>query len=281
MIQADLTLTRWFAEGSGELRVQLTLASGSLTALVGPSGSGKTSLLRLLAGLETPTEGKILVDELVWLDTQQRINMRPQQRSVGYIFQDAALFPNLTVRENILFVTPKGEKARATQLIEATGLGPFADKKPTVLSGGQQQRVALARALVRRPRLLLLDEPFAALDAPAASQLRQVLLSLHRDWETTTVLVSHHDADVQALADRVIYLSQGKIQQENPAVRSTQGRSFERICRVWFDQTDQRWVLETETVQLRSADPKWGQLTIGTFIDLSWAADSPGKEELL
>ena len=276
MIAANLTLARWFVQGAGELRVQFELATGSLTALVGPSGSGKTTLLRLLAGLETPTQGRIVVNDRVWVDTTQGINLRPQKRSVGYIFQDAALFPNLTVRENILFVTPRGETSRADDLINATGLSAFADKKPTALSGGQQQRVALARALVRRPELLLLDEPFAALDAPAASQLRQVLLAMHRAWGTTTVIVSHHDADVQTLADRVVHLAEGHIQatlQHADPVNPVHFR--ERVRRVWFDEPNQQWVIETDTVQLRSADSQWSQLPIGEFITLSGFNRSP------
>ncbi|GAB3806716.1 sulfate/molybdate ABC transporter ATP-binding protein [Spirosoma humi] len=271
MITAQLKMARWFAEGAGELRVQIELATGSLTALVGPSGSGKTTLLRLLAGLETPTQGYIQVDDTIWLDSAQRINLRPQQRSVGYIFQDAALFPNLTVRENILFVTPKGETGRADELIRATGLGPFVHQKPPVLSGGQQQRVALARALVRRPRLLLLDEPFAALDAESAHQLREVLLALHRAWETTTLIVSHQSEDVQALADRVIRLSQGQIVADYPnLLQATQDSLGERIERIWFDQTQQQWVIQTATFQLRSANPAWGQLSVGALLNLSW-----------
>jgi len=269
MITAHLKMARLFAEGAGELHVQFELAPGSLTALVGPSGSGKTTLLRLLSGLETPIQGRIQVDDTIWLDSQQNVNLRPQQRSVGYIFQDAALFPNLTVRENILFVTPKGETGRADELISATGLGPFVHKKPTALSGGQQQRVALARALVRRPWLLLLDEPFAALDEEAARQLREVLLGLHRAWKTTTLLVSHHPDDVQALADRVIRLSQGQIVTDQPqeVIRQAQG---EQIERVWYDQTHQQWIIQTATFQLRSANPAWGQLSVGTFLNLYW-----------
>lgn len=270
MITAHLTLNRWFTEGAGALHVQFELASGSLTALVGPSGSGKTTLLRLLAGLETPGQGSIRVDDTVWLDNQLQINLRPQQRSVGYIFQDTALFPNLTVRENILFVTPKGETARADELISATGLNAFVHKKPTVLSGGQQQRVALARALVRRPQLLLLDEPFAALDAEAAHQLRMVLLTLHRAWNTTTLIVSHNQADVQSLADRVIHLSQGHIVADQPRQAVIQEPLGERIEQIWFDQVQQQWVIQTATLQLRSANPAWGQLSVGTVLNLSW-----------
>jgi len=262
MIEAQLLLPRLFADGAGKLDVNLTLAAGSLTALVGPSGSGKTTILRLLAGLDVPSEGRISVNGQRWLDTRQGISLRPQQRSVGYIFQDAALFPNLTVRENILFVTPQSERTLADQLIESTGLTSFIHQKPALLSGGQQKRVALVRALVRRPQLLLLDEPFAALDAPAAGQLRQVVLDLHRAWGTTTLLVSHYPADVASLADRVISLNQGKIQADQPATERTP-LSAEVIRRVWFDEAGRVWVVETDTVQVRSAKAAWGRFREG------------------
>lgn len=268
MIEVVLTSPRLFADGAGDLQVSLALATGSLTALVGPSGSGKTSVLRLLAGLDLPREGRIVVNDQLWLDTQRGVNRRPQQRSVGYIFQDAALFPNLTVRENIRFVTPRGEHALAEQLIESTGLAPFASQKPARLSGGQQKRVALARALVRRPQLLLLDEPFSALDAVAASQLRQVVLDLHRAWGTTTLLVSHHPADVTSLADRVIHLNQGRIEAD----RSPGEQAVllpEIIRRVWFDKVGGVWVVETDTVQVRSANAAWGQFQPGDVLPVT------------
>lgn len=268
MIEADLRLPRLFADGAGELAVNLTLATGTLTALVGPSGSGKTTILRLLAGLDVPDSGRIVVDGKYWLDTGRGVKLRPQQRSVGYIFQDAALFPNLTVRENILFVTPRGERTRADQLIEATGLTPFIDQKPAKLSGGQQKRVALARALVRRPQLLLLDEPFAALDATAAGQLRQVVLDQHRAWGTTTLLVSHHRIDVASLAERVISLHQGQIQSDQPT--DAAGYPTGRINRIWFDAAAQLWVIDTDTFQVRSADERWRQRQVGDRIELSW-----------
>lgn len=265
MIEIAVSLPRLFAEGTGTLEIDLTLAVGSLTAIVGPSGSGKTTLLRLLAGLETPRRGRIAVAEHVWFDEKRSINLPPQQRSIGYVFQDASLFPNLSVRENIAYAAPNGQQTLIGALIEATGLSSFVDKKPTVLSGGQRQRVALARALVRRPQLLLLDEPFAALDAIAAGQLRRVLLDLHRAWGTTTLLVSHHDADVRALADQVIHLVQGRVQSDqtdSPA----QTLANERVNRIYFDEASQQWVVNTDTVQLRSADPRWGRLAVGDHI---------------
>lgn len=247
------------------LAVQLALRTGSLTALTGPSGSGKTSVLRLLAGLDKPTQGRVVVNGETWLDTVQRINRAPQQRSVGYVFQDSALFPNMTVRENVTYAAPAGQAKRVDELIDATGIRPFADQKPARLSGGQRQRVALARALVRRPQLLLLDEPFAALDADSSQTLRSVLLNLHHQWGTTTLLVSHYDADVRALADRVVQLQQGRIVRDT-TVADLPAPVGERIEAIRFDDLTQQWVIDTATSQFRSANPDWQRFAVGDQI---------------
>ncbi|UFH53435.1 sulfate/molybdate ABC transporter ATP-binding protein [Spirosoma sp. KNUC1025] len=267
MIQIDVVMPRLFTEGVSDLQARFALESGSLTALVGPSGSGKTTLLRLAAGLETPRQGRIVVDESVWLDTQQRINQPPQQRSIGYIFQDTALFPNMTVRENITYAAPMNQQPLVNELIEATGLESFVNQKPARLSGGQRQRVALARALVRRPQLLLLDEPFAALDAQASQTLRQVLLDLHRAWGTTTLLVSHHEVDVLALADRVIRLVQGRIETDE-RINKAEWAITEPITRIEYNQIQQYWYIETATTQLQSTNPAWSQRKVGDLIQV-------------
>ncbi len=265
MIDIDLTMPRLFSEGDGLLDVQLTLERRSLTALTGLSGSGKTSILRLLAGLDKPVQGRIVVDTVPWLDTRQRIDLSPQQRSVGYVFQDAALFPNLTVRGNIAYAAPAGQTALIDDLIDATGIRPFADQKPTRLSGGQRQRVALARALVRRPQLLLLDEPFAALDTASTQTLQRVVLDLHRAWGTTTLLVSHYDTDVRTLADRVVHIQQGRIVRDGP-VANLPAQTAERIERITFDEATQQWVIETATSQFRSSNPDWHRFSVGDLI---------------
>ncbi len=273
MIHLDVTLPRLFAEGATELRVQTALESGSLTALVGPSGSGKTTVLRLLAGLEIPRSGRITVDNTVWFDKQSGINLPPQQRAIGYVFQDTALFPNMTVRDNITYAAPKGQSALVNELIEGAGLEPFVDQKPGRLSGGQRQRVALVRALVRRPQLLLLDEPFAALDTQSSRQLQQVLVNLHQRGQTTTLLVSHHDAEVQALADRVIRLVEGQVQADEPIKNHTLDPLLhERITQIAYDENRQLWVVETATSRVQSANPAWGQLKVGDAFQLTGVA---------
>jgi molybdate transport system ATP-binding protein len=270
MIELDIVIPRLFAEGATELEVHFALESGSLTALVGPSGSGKTTILRVLAGLDKPRQGQIRVDENIWFDTRKGINQPSQKRSIGYVFQDTALFPNMTVRENILFAASTSQRSLVDELIQETGLAPFAHQKPTVLSGGQRQRVALARALVRRPALLLLDEPFAALDPEASQQLRQLLLKLHHHWKTTTLLVSHYETDVQVLADRVIRIAQGRIQSDQANRKDTVIPTHsERIRRIHFDENQQEWVIETDTILLRSANSAWSQFRVDDFIRVS------------
>lgn len=198
-----------FADGRTDLSVRVDILSGSLTAICGPSGAGKTSLLRILAGLQTPDAGFIDADGDVWLDTAQKINRPPQQRSIGFVFQDYALFPNMTVRQNLQFASATPNDPLINELLERLSLQNMADRRPQTLSGGQRQRVALIRALVRRPAILLLDEPFSALDAATARQLRSELAQLHRQYGTTTLLVSHNPEDVLHLADQVLYLEKG------------------------------------------------------------------------
>ncbi|MGA0560624.1 ATP-binding cassette domain-containing protein [Larkinella sp. VNQ87] len=212
-----------FAGGPDALDVELVLEAGSLTGLYGPSGSGKTTLLRILAGLTPPAFGEIRVGEQIWFDSAQRINWPPQQRNVGMVFQDAALFPNMTVRQNVQFAAGNQRDPFVDELLELAGLTTLAERKPATLSGGQRQRVALVRALARRPQVLLLDEPFSALDADTREPLLDELLRLHQRFGTTTVLVSHQHEEVQRIADQWIELKQGKLVrhgQKKPPIRT-------------------------------------------------------------
>lgn len=212
MIEFDFSLKRrdgFALEMAGQFN------SGQLVALFGPSGSGKSTLLRLLAGLETPECGRLVVDGEVWFDSAAGINKPVQQRAIGMVFQDYALFPNMSVRDNLLFAAGRKEQAWVDKLLQLTGLTELAGRRPGALSGGQQQRVALARALARKPRLLLLDEPLSALDTSLRHHLQQEIAALQRRFGLSTVLVSHDVAEVYRLTQRVLLTEHGRITRQD------------------------------------------------------------------
>jgi len=180
-------------------------------ALVGPSGAGKTSVLRAIAGLAHPARGSITCAGDVWFDSVQRIDRRPEERSVGFVFQEYALFPHLSVERNVTF-----GGGRADRLLWRLRIEHLAQAKPTELSGGERQRVAIARALARDPRVLLLDEPMAALDPHTRGKVRAELHDLLRELELPTLLVTHDFEDAAALADRVGVLVDGRLRQVGP-----------------------------------------------------------------
>jgi molybdate transport system ATP-binding protein len=212
MITCSLEHRRFAERGGVHLSVSLALPKGGFLALYGASGAGKTSLLRMLAGLLTPDAGRIVVNGETWYDKALGIDLPPQRRSVGFVFQDYALFPNMTVRQNLAFALPRDADDRIlVDLIELTDLRRWADRRPETLSGGQQQRVALARALVRQPDLLLLDEPLSALDPGMRFRLQDYLLDLQQRLGFTAVIVSHDVAEIMKLADRVAVLEAGKL----------------------------------------------------------------------
>ena len=190
------------------------IAGLSSTALFGPSGCGKTTILRCLAGLERPEAGRIQWGEEVWFDAQERQFLPPQQRQVGFLFQDYALFPFLTVAGNIGYGLPKAARRLVSDLLDLFQLTGFENRSPRDLSGGEQQRVALARTIIRKPRLLLLDEPLSALDLPTRTQLRRDLRHLLAKFGIPVILVTHDPMEVMALADRVVVLGRGQILQQ-------------------------------------------------------------------
>ena len=193
--------------------VSLEVASGSLTALLGPSGSGKSTLLRVIAGLEQPDEGEIVISG------EDATGVAPQKRGVGFVFQHYAAFKHMTVRDNVAFgltirKRPKEEiRARVAELLELVQLQPFAHRYPAQLSGGQRQRMALARALAVEPEVLLLDEPFGALDARVRAELREWLRRLHDEVHVTTVFVTHDQEEAMEVADRIAVMNKGRIEQ--------------------------------------------------------------------
>lgn len=193
--------------------VDFTVPTGSLTALLGPSGSGKSTLLRAIAGLDTPDTGTITINGV------DVTGVPPQRRGIGFVFQHYAAFKHLTVRDNVAFglkirKLPKSEIAeKVDNLLEVVGLAGFQTRYPNQLSGGQRQRMALARALAVDPQVLLLDEPFGALDAKVREDLRAWLRRLHDEVHVTTVLVTHDQAEALDVADRIAVLNKGRIEQ--------------------------------------------------------------------
>ena len=193
--------------------VNLEIKSGSLVALLGPSGSGKSTLLRLIAGLEMPDRGKI------WLTGTDATAQSVQERNIGFVFQHYALFKHLTVRQNIAFgldirkASKAKIKARVNELLELIQLMGLGDRYPSQLSGGQRQRVALARALAVQPQVLLLDEPFGALDAKVRKDLRAWLRRLHNEVHVTTVFVTHDQEEAMEVADEIVVMNKGNIEQ--------------------------------------------------------------------
>jgi len=199
------------ANGSLNLAVQTTIPSGELVALFGESGAGKTTLLRILAGLIAPDKGLIKFGNTVWFDSENQINIAPQGRNISLMFQDYALFPNMTVEQNIQFAQPEKDQSAVNELLELFGLSEFRKRKPTGLSGGQKQRVALARALARKPQLLLLDEPLSALDAEMRITLQDEIAKAHQLLGVTTILVSHDLNEVFRLATQVLCIENGLV----------------------------------------------------------------------
>src|SRR5246500_271952 len=193
--------------------VSLEIPDGSLTAVLGPSGSGKSTLLRVIAGLERPDSGEVI------LAGKDATGLSPQRRDVGFVFQHYAAFKHMTVRDNVAFALtirkrPKQEiKERVDELLELVQLQGFADRYPSKLSGGQRQRMALARALAAKPRVLLLDEPFGALDARVRAEPRDWLRRLHEEVHVTTVFVTHDQEEAMEVADRVAVLDHGRLEQ--------------------------------------------------------------------
>jgi molybdate transport system ATP-binding protein len=216
------------AQGREWLDIQFQLEKGQTLAIYGPSGAGKTTLLRILAGLTEVSSGHIRLGDETWLDTTTRQNLPTRRRAIGFVFQDFALFPNLTVREQLEYALPRIPMTTAIvpitiqplvdELLALMELEALQHHRPALLSGGQQQRVALARAIARRPSLLLLDEPLSALDDEMRNKLQEYLVKIQQRFHLTTILVSHHIPEIFRLADTVITLKHGRIEtQGSPA----------------------------------------------------------------
>lgn len=205
MVFIDISKKLQGSQGEMSLEVKLEIEEGSFVVLMGASGSGKTTLLRILAGLEH-AEGSVIVADKSWE------HVPPQKREIGFVFQDYALFEHMSVEENLLFVA--NDKALASKLLALTQLSGLAMRNVKGLSGGQKQRVSLCRAMMKKPKLLLMDEPLSALDEKMKEILQQEIAKLHHTFGTTTIMVSHDAKASYILADRIVVLEQGRIVQD-------------------------------------------------------------------
>lgn len=211
MLEINIEKSMLTSEGKANLKINTEISSNELLCLFGHSGAGKTTLLRILAGLLKPEKGRIVLGDEVWFDSDKKINLTPQQRNVGFMFQDYALFPNMSVRKNIEFAQKVKNKEDVDNLLSHFGLEALHKQYPAKLSGGQRQRVALARALAAKPNLLLLDEPLSALDYEMRLNLQDEILKAHELLNSVTLLVSHDKDEVHKLATSVILLRNGAV----------------------------------------------------------------------
>ncbi|MDP2367458.1 molybdenum ABC transporter ATP-binding protein [Rhodoferax sp.] len=215
-LQARLTLAR----ADFQLDVALELPAGQVSALFGPSGSGKTSCLRAIAGLERAARGSVVVNGEVWQDDARKLLVPVHQRALGYVFQDARLFSHLNVADNLAFgmrrLPPAQRRVSLDQAVALLGISHLTQRKPDSLSGGERQRVCIARALATSPRILLMDEPLAALDAARKAEILPYLEQLHRELAMTVVYVSHAPDEVARLADHLVLLDRGKVLAAGP-----------------------------------------------------------------
>jgi len=214
MVKFSITKKLQGPQGVLQLHVACDIAAGKFVGLYGDSGAGKTSILRMLGGFMQPDDGEITCNGEVWYSTTQKISTPPQKRNIGFVFQDYGLFPNMNVRQTLLFALQKGEPVGIVdELLALTGLEGLQKNKIHTLSGGEEQRMTLARALVRKPALLLLDEPLSAIDNALRASLQYTLAQLHRQYKVTTLLVSHDIQELAKLCDTVICLEAGVVKQ--------------------------------------------------------------------
>lgn len=211
MIKVSVAKKLHGQNGEFEFCADLSIDFVGLVSIFGPSGSGKSTLLRMIAGLEKPDSGTIEINGDIWFDGQKGINLPPQKRKIGFVFQEYSLFPNMTVIENIMFAQQKPDRQKALKILKSVELEEMQKASIARLSGGQKQRVAIARALAYEPQILLLDEPFSALDSTVKHKLQDEILKIKKEFSIPTVFVSHDKEEVFRLSDLVGIVKDGKI----------------------------------------------------------------------
>ena len=211
LIQLHLKKDIHTIEGKLRLDIQLELTEFSFITLFGNSGVGKTTILRMISGLTKPDSGYIKVGNENWFDSDNGINIKPQDRNIGFVFQDYALFPNMTIEEHLYYAQQQKDTKHVNELLDIFKLEGLKNRKPDTLSGGQKQRAAVARALARKPGILLLDEPLSALDSITREVLQQEIIEAHKSFNATTILVSHDIDEISRLTDKVYVIDSGKI----------------------------------------------------------------------
>lgn len=285
MIQLNITKPLQTADGTIDLIVNKEINNGDFLTLFGKSGSGKTTLLRIIAGLQTPQSGMIVVDGVVWFDSEKKINLPPQKRNVGFVFQDYALFPNMSVRQNLEFaLKDKKDAKKVNEILEIMEIQNLSSMKPEHLSGGQKQRVAVARALMNSPKMLLLDEPLSALDGAMRLKLQDELDTIHKKFGITSILVTHDISEVFRLSNRVFKISLGRITDDGTpsevfANQNLSGK-FKVVGEVLgIEKNDILYVVEVlahnEIIKVTAVKNDIKNLNIGDKIVLSSKAFNP------
>ncbi|MEL6974430.1 MAG: ATP-binding cassette domain-containing protein [Bacteroidota bacterium] len=274
MINAHLVKKLQGNQGAFHLDVKLAIPEGKLVTLYGPSGAGKTSILRMLAGLMSPDEGNIKVNETIWFEGNRKSHVPSRKRNVAFVFQDFALFPHMTVLENVCFAMPRRDEKQAQDLLAFMDLEGLQDAKPRFLSGGQQQRVALARALAQQPEILLLDEPLSALDFDLRKRMQHLLRKVHDKFGYTTILVSHDPNEIMALSDWVYHIDYGKIIKEGKADKffQIQGTTLVTgtVLKIESHKKGYNVLLEIQdkTLEIHLSEEKGKALKVGDIIEM-------------
>lgn len=268
MLQLNFQKKLTSSFGELYLDIQAQIQEGKFVGLAGVSGAGKTTILKVIAGLIKPDTGKITFRKAIWNDTQQKIHLSPQKRKIAFVFQDYALFPNMTVKQQLQFAQKKNSKVQLKELIDKMELGDLQKQKPHKLSGGQKQRVALARALVSEPQILLLDEPFSALDSEIREKLKSYISQIHQDYQLTTILVSHNEQDLEELSDEILILEKGKVKLKIP-IKKLNLKTSAKVIELLSDNFLCLQIGE-DTFSIQVEEELYQNLKVGDILDLSF-----------